>query len=94
MTFSIPASFFSLFEATLSTSVTTGYNWATTSEEAKSEQVTIEVEAIAPAGRILLIEQAVGHCDGSSVKTEMYKISHVDAKGNVLQTYTVNGKDL
>jgi hypothetical protein len=36
------ASFFGLFEATLSTSVTTGYNWGTTSEAAKSEQVQIQ----------------------------------------------------
>ena len=35
------ASFFGLFESTLSTSITTGYNWATTSEETKSEQVSI-----------------------------------------------------
>jgi hypothetical protein len=38
----LSASFFGLFEATLSTSVTTGYNWGTTSEAAKSEQVQIQ----------------------------------------------------
>jgi hypothetical protein len=40
----LSASFFGLFEATLSTSVTTGYNWATTSEAAKSEQVTFQIK--------------------------------------------------
>lgn len=74
--------------------MTTGYNWATTSEETKSEQVTVEVEAAAPAGKILVIEQAVGHCDGSNVKTEMYKISHFDAKGNLLESELVHAKDL
>jgi len=42
----LSASFFGLFEATLSTSVTTGYNWATTSEAAKSEQVQIKLKLI------------------------------------------------
>ena len=78
----------------MSTSVTTGYNWAKTSEEAKSEQVTVEVEAKAPSGEILVIEQAVGHCDGSSVKTEMYKISRFDGKGNLLMSKLVHANDL
>ena len=90
----LSASFFDLFEASLSTSVTTGYNWATTSEETKSEQVTVEVEAVAPAGKILVIQQAVGHCDGSTVKTEMYKISHIDANGIEVYSAFVHANDL
>jgi len=57
-------------------------------------QVTVEVEAVAPAGKILTIEQAVGHCDGSNVKTEMYKITHTDGKGTIIKTEIVHANDL
>jgi hypothetical protein len=57
-------------------------------------KVTVEVEAQAPAGQILTIEQAVGHCDGSSVKTEMYKISHFTPKGQLISSKLVHAKDL
>jgi hypothetical protein len=57
-------------------------------------QVTVEVEAVAPAGKVLIIEQAVGHCDGSSVKTEMYKISHVDpSSGLVVHSELVHASE-
>ena len=43
---------------------------------------------------ILIIEQAVGHCDTSSVKTEMFKIIHKDGKtGEILKIEYVNGLD-
>jgi hypothetical protein len=56
--------------------------------------VTVEVEALAPAGQILAIEQAVGHCDGSSVKTEMYKISHFTPKGELIKSRIVHQTEL
>ncbi len=49
---------------------------------------------MAPAGRILVIEQAVGHCDGSSVKTEMYKISHINANGKMVYSQIVHANEL
>ncbi len=45
-------------------------------------------------GQILTIEQAVGHCDGSSVKTEMYKISHFTPKGELISTKIVHQREL
>jgi hypothetical protein len=56
--------------------------------------VTVEVQALAPAGQILTIEQAVGHCDGSSVKTEMYKISHFTTKGELIKSRIVHESKL
>ena len=55
--------------------------------------MTVEVEALAPAGQILTIEQAVGYCDGSSVKTEMYKISHFTPKGQLINSKIVHAND-
>ena len=36
-----------------------------TSEDTMSNQITIKVEAVAPAGYTLKIEQAVGQCGGN-----------------------------
>jgi hypothetical protein len=91
---SMKAEFFKLFQTTLSVSVSTGYDWGSTSESAQSEEVTVTVEAVAPAGYILTIEQAVGKCDESKVKTEMYKITHTDANRVVVKTQTVNARQL
>ena len=44
-------------------------------------------------GTILVIEQAVGHCDGNEAKTEMFRTSHQDSKGNVLFLSTGKVKD-
>ena len=56
--------------------------------------MTVEVEALAPAGQILTIEQAVGHCDGSSVNTEMYKLSHFTPKGELIESRMVHESKL
>jgi hypothetical protein len=74
--------------------LTLGYNWGTVSEAAKSEEVTVTVEAVAPAGYILTIEQAVGQCDDSKVKTEMYKISHVNKNGDVIKSQIVDARHI
>ena len=50
----------------------------------RSEQVTITLEAEAPPGLVLVIEQAVGHCDTSEARTELFRTSHHDKHGNVV----------
>ena len=42
----------------------------------KVKEVAVTDESVATAGFIHTIQQAVGACDDSKVKTEMYKISH------------------
>jgi hypothetical protein len=44
--------------------------------------------ASAPAGTEMFIEQAVGYCGGSTVLTDMFKISHKDKNGRIVQTKT------
>ena len=77
--------FFGIFESTLSVSVTTGYDWGYVSSETSSEEDSVEIRTTAPAGYVLRIEQAVGHCDGNSAKTELFRISHEDQFGNVVK---------
>ena len=82
-----------MFEVTLGVSATTGYNWSKTSSVAKNEQKQYEVEATAPAGTILEIKQVVGHCDGSIVSTEKYKISHLSATRSIISEHIVHELD-
>ena len=86
---SIKAEFFKLFSLTLGTSQTTGYKWESVSEAAQSEEVTVTVDAVAPAGYVLTIEQAVGACQDGKVKTEMYKITHSKPDGSLVQSKIV-----
>ena len=71
---SMEASFFSLFAATLGTSVTTGYDWTEASESTKNEQITVEVKASVRPGYILQIKQATGKCGDNRSNTELFKI--------------------
>jgi len=88
------AEFVGVFSSSLKTSVTTGYNWRHETSQAKSKQVTTTVKATAPAGKTLIIEQAVGRCGGSTVRTEMFRTSHQDRHGNiVLQKVERRGVD-
>ena len=107
----IHAGLFDIFSNNLEISTTTGYDWTQASENTKSEQTTVKIEAEAPPGSffimqniyllfiilylgtILVIEQAVGHCDGNEAKTEMFRTSHQDSKGNVLFQSTGKAKD-
>jgi len=84
----LTAQFFGLFSSSIGASVSTGYDWTQTSTETRHEQVTVTVSAPAPPGLVLVIEQAVGDCDESQARTEMYRISHHDNKGNVLRQTT------
>jgi len=76
--------FWLLFEDKLGVSVNTGYDWKHTSSEVKGDQITREVVAPAPAGMVLVIEQINGHCGQSGVKTECFKISHLNSTGQVV----------
>lgn len=89
------ASFFGLFSATLRMSLATGYNWGTVSESAKETTKTYQVNALAPAGYILKIEQAVGRCGNSLVKTELFRISHYGKTGApIVQKYIKESKNV
>jgi hypothetical protein len=47
---SMSESFFGLFSDTIGVSVTTGYNWGSVTAGVKSDEVTVTVDAVAPAG--------------------------------------------
>lgn len=83
----IKESFFDIFSSTIGVSVSTGYDWSHTTSVTKSELEQFEVNAIAPPGYVLNIEQVIGHCGGSEAKTELFRISHTDAKGNIVKTF-------
>ena len=40
-----------------------------------------------PVGEVLYIEQAVGHCNGNTAKTELFKLYHTDGKGHVIEEW-------
>ena len=44
-----------------------------------------EIKASAPAGYVLRIEQAIGHCDGNKAKTELFRITHTNSEGIVTE---------
>lgn len=78
------AQMWGIFSATGSWSASTGYHWDHVSTETKSDQITITVEAEAPPGKRLIMEQAIGHCGGSQARTEMFRTSHEDFRGNIV----------
>ena len=79
VTQTVKASFFEIFEASVSTTFSTGYNWQHTSYEARSEVSTFNIETEIPAGKILKIEQARGVCGNSAIKTEMFKTTEINS---------------
>ena len=84
--YEMEAKFFDLFSEKLGVSISTGYDWSEVSSETVSEEEHFEINAIAPKGYVLKIEQAVGHCDGNVAKTELFKIQHIDPNGKVAKT--------
>ena len=70
--------FFKIFSDEVSSSFSTGYNWQSTSSQAKSDEISFTMETDVPAGTIVRIEQALGMCGASEVKTEMFR--HTDLK--------------
>ncbi len=91
--YSMSEKFFGMFEATIGVSVSTGYNWGETTSETMDEEEKFEVLATAPAEHVLTIEQAVGHCDGSTVKTELFRITHSKNDEIVKQELQYHYKD-
>merc|ERR1719312_2051505 len=75
--------FWGLFSGGLGVSESTGYDWRHASDTTKSQQVTVTVQAEAPPGLVLVIEQARGSCEESEVRTEMFRTSHKDSQGNI-----------
>ena len=56
--------------------------------EEKGEESSVELSIGVPGGRTAIIKQAVGTCDGSTVKTFMLKVQEVDrANGVVVMEY-------
>ena len=82
--YAMEASFWEIFKESMGVSISTGYDWGHVTSETRSDQVTITLEAEAPPGLVLVIEQAVGHCGGSEARTEMFRTSHHDKHGNVV----------
>ena len=82
VTSTIKASFFRLFEAEDSSSFSTGYNWQSTSYEAKSEVTTYTIETEVPPGTTFKIEQAQGLCGNSEVRTEMFRTTEDTKTGD------------
>lgn len=62
-----------IFKAGVSASFTTGFKWSESSTETFTASTTITVTDKAPAGKVLLIQQAVGHCAGRKVRTSMIR---------------------
>ena len=79
------ANFFDMFGASLGVSGKTGYNWSKATSETMSEEKTIEIKATANKGYVLRIEQAVGHCGGSTAKTELFRITNSNQKGKIVK---------
>ena len=77
--------FFELFSETVGVSVSTGYNWNSVSSETINEQHTISITATATPGYVARIEQAVGHCGGSTAKTELFRVSHINKHGDIVR---------
>jgi len=69
----VSANFFDLFSASVGVSLTTNYDWTQTDTATKSEATTTEVSQKVRAGKRLSIQQAVGHCGGSTVNTALFK---------------------
>jgi len=82
--YEISAGLIEVFEASLGESVSTGFNWGSTSTSTRSRAETFKVLAEAPPGLLLTIEQAVGTCGESTVSTELFRIRHTDSKGNIV----------
>ena len=55
--------------------------------------MTTEIVATAVLGFNLKIEQAVHvQCGGSSIKSDVMKISHIDAKGRLIKSMRYKGR--
>ena len=53
----------------------TGYDWRRPSPATRAEERTVEAHTGVQAGQVLIVEQAVGHCDGNHAQTELLPLS-------------------
>jgi len=80
----LTSQFFGLFSENLGFSLTTGYDWEHVSDLTMGPLTSKSITAEAPPGYVLVIEQAVGHCDGSIANTELFSISLLSKDGTVV----------
>ena len=59
----------------------------------KNEELTLEVTVEIPGNSYGIVKQAVGHCDGSTVKTLMIKVEELDVGGNLIREYVVENDE-
>jgi len=69
----ISAKFFDLLGGELSVASTTNFDWKNMDTATQSESTTTEVSQQVKAGTKVIIQQAVGHCGGSTVNTPLFK---------------------
>jgi len=81
---SMKATIYGIFETGISTSVTTGYNWGKAGSEVFNEEQEFEITVTVEPGFIMKFDQAVGECGGNNVKTELFKITEIDASRNAI----------
>ena len=46
----------------------------------------MEAHSGVQAGQLLIVEQAVGHCDGNHAQTELFKFTNMTKEGKILET--------
>merc|ERR1712008_503131 len=81
---SMKASIYDIFEVSIGTSITTGYNWGTAGSEVFNEQEEYELTVEVLPGLILQIDQVVGVCGDNDVKTELFEFIEIDATRNAV----------
>ena len=64
----------------------TGYDWRRPSPATRAEERTVEAHTGVQAGQVLIVEQAVGHCDGNHAQTELFKFTNMTKEGKILET--------
>ena len=64
----------------------TGYDWRRPSPATRAEERTVEAHTGVQAGQMLIVEQAVGHCDGNHAQTELFKFTNMTEEGQILET--------
>jgi len=81
LTRAIAIQFWNIFAAQ-KTSLTIGFDWSKSYEFSKTIDETIKVNTKVEAGHTLAIQQAVGYCDGSSFRTNMFRIKQEATEGH------------
>merc|ERR1740129_2572551 len=91
MEVSMKATIYEIFEMSIGTSITTGYNWGRAGSEVFNEQEEYELTVEVLPGFILQIDQAVGACGDNDVKTELFKFIEIDASRNAINRVCTKG---